>query len=183
VDRLSAADYFGAALEVLAEHGSEALTIAALGDRLQVTKGSFYHHFGSLPGFVEQLLAYWETEHGDRVIAGPRAEPDAWRRVESLTTVGLRLPHASEAALRAWGRSRPDVAEVVARVDRRRERQLADSIAAVGGDRARARLLARTGLTLLVGAQQREHPVDLRRMRAVLEEFVYLVEVETTWPR
>jgi AcrR family transcriptional regulator len=178
VERLTPEDYFREALAVLGEYGSEALTIAVLCDRLGITKGSFYHHFGGMPGFVTQLLEYWEREHSERLIKISKAQPDPTLRINTLNDLGVGLPHASEAAIRAWGRSSPEVAEVVTRVDRRRERHLVDAIAALGIDRPRARLLARIGLNLLIGVQQREHPVDLKRLRQMFEEVNKLVFLE-----
>lgn len=178
VERLTAEDYYREALAVLGEHGSEAMTIAVLCERLDVTKGSFYHHFGGLPGFVEGLLAYWEREHSDRLIAISKAQPDPSLRIATLTDMGVHLPHASESAIRSWGRSNPEVAEVVARVDRRRERHLVDAVGALGVDRPHARLLGRIALSLLIGVQQREHPVDLKRLRQMFEEVTKLVFLE-----
>ena len=37
-------DYFEAGLDLLAEGGVQAQTIANLCERLAITKGSFYHH-------------------------------------------------------------------------------------------------------------------------------------------
>ena len=178
MERLTPEDYFREALAVLGESGSEAMTIATLCDRLDVTKGSFYHHFGGLPGFVTQLLEYWEREHSERLIKISRAQPDATLRIFTLTEMGVGLPHASEAAIRAWGRSSPEVAEATARVDRRRERHLVDAVSALGIDRQRARVLARIALNVLIGVQQREHPVDLKRLRQMFEEVHKLVFLE-----
>jgi AcrR family transcriptional regulator len=178
VERLSTADYYREALIVLEEWGSEALTIATLCERLAVTKGSFYHHFGSMPNFVVQLLAFWESEHSERLIAVSRAQRDPAARIALLIDLGVGLPHGSEAAIRGWGRSNADVAAVTARVDRRRERHLVDAITAVGVDRARARVLGRLALNALIGAQQREHPVDLKRLRQTFEEVKRLILLE-----
>lgn len=178
MERLTPEDYFREALAVLGESGSDALTIAVLCDRLEVTKGSFYHHFGGMPGFVTQLLEYWEREHSERLIKISKAQPDPTLRILALTEMGVGLPHASEAAIRAWGRSSPEVADATARVDRRRERHLIDAVSALGIDRQRARLLARIGLNVLVGVQQREHPVDLKRLRQMFEEVNKLVFLE-----
>jgi len=177
-ERLSAEDYFGEALAVLGQLGSQALTITALCDRLQVTKGSFYHHFAGMPLFCEQLLEYWEREHSDRLIALSKAEPDPSLRVTSLTELGVNLPHASESAIRAWGRSSPDVAEVVDRVDKRRERHVVDSIVALGVPRDRARVLGRLAMDLLVGIQIREVPPSPRRVRELLREVEQMVFLE-----
>jgi AcrR family transcriptional regulator len=178
VERLTPEDYFREAFAVLGESGSEALTIALLCERLDVTKGSFYHHFGGMPGFVTQLLDYWEREHSERLIKISKAQPDPTLRIFTLTEMGVGLPHASEAAIRAWGRSSPEVAEATERVDRRRERHLVDAVSALGIDRPRARVLARIALNVLVGVQQREHPVDLKRLRQMFEEVNKLVFLE-----
>ena len=178
MERLTPDDYYREALVLLGESGPEGLTIAALCERLGVTKGSFYHHFTGMPAFVTQLLGYWEREHGARLIRISRAQPDPTLRITTLTDMGVALPHASEAAIRAWGRSNTDVAEATARVDRRRERHLIDAVCALGVDRQRGRLLARIALNLLVGVQQREHPVDLRRLRQMFEAINELVFLE-----
>ena len=178
MERLTPEDYFREALAVLGDYGSEALTIAVLCERLGITKGSFYHHFGGMPGFVTQLLDYWEREHSERLIMISKAQPDPTLRIHNLTEIGVGLPHASEAAIRAWARSSPEVAEVTERVDRRRERHLIDAISALGIDRAQARVLARIALNVLVGVQQREHPVDLKRLRQMFEEINKLMFLE-----
>ncbi len=131
-----------------------------------------------MPGFVTQLLAYWESEHSDRLIAISKAQPDPTLRITTLTELGVGLPHGSEAAIRAWGRSNPEVAEATARVDKRRERHVVDAVAALGIDRPRARLLGRIAVNLLVGTQQREFPVDLRRLRQMFDEVNKLVFLE-----
>jgi len=183
VERLSSADYYREAMTILGEWGSEALTIAMLCERLQVTKGSFYHHFGSMPTFVTQLLDFWESEHSERLIAVSKAQPDPATRIALLVDIAVALPHGSEAAIRAWARSNPDVAAVTARVDRKRERHLVDAITAVGVERPRARVIGKLALNVLVGAQQREHPVDLRRLRQMFEEVtrLILVDADPAW--
>lgn len=168
--RLTPDDYYREALTVLGDHGSEAMTIALLCERLGTTKGSFYHHFASLSGFVSGLLDHWESEHSDRLIAASRSQPDLALRIEALIDFAVGLPHAPEAAIRAWGRSSSTVADMIARVDRRRERHFTDSISAMGIERARARLLSRMVVNVLVGTQQREQPVELKRLRLMLDE-------------
>ena len=178
VERLSAADYYREALEILGAYGSESLTIASLCERLGITKGSFYHHFGSMPGFVAGLLEFWASEHSDRLISMSKAQPDPSLRVAMLIDIAVNLPHASEAAIRAWGRSNAQVADVTVKVDRRRERHLTDAIVVLGVERASAKLLARIAMNLLIGTQQRDQPVDLKRLRSMFEEFNKLIFLE-----
>jgi AcrR family transcriptional regulator len=174
LERLNPDDYFRVAVELLGEQGSESLTIAALCERLGVTKGSFYHHFGSMPAFVAALLRYWETTHHDRLIALARVEPDPRRRVFMLVDLAVALPQAAEAAIRAWGRSNAEVASAQARVDGSRESHVAETLEALGFPPDRVRLFARMSLILLIGAQQRD-PGDLRLFREMFHEMGRLI--------
>ncbi|HEU5267420.1 MAG TPA: TetR/AcrR family transcriptional regulator, partial [Jatrophihabitans sp.] len=151
--RLVAQDYFREALTVLADQGSEGVTIVAVCDALGVTKGSFYHHFGSLSGFVDQLLPYWEGQRSSRLVGRTRPPEDPRRRLVRLIDLAVDLPHPTEAAMRAWGWRQPEVALAVERVDRRRERHLTGVIAAVGVDRHDARAHARIMLDVIISAQ------------------------------
>jgi AcrR family transcriptional regulator len=178
MERLTAESYFNEALALLGQQGSQALTIAALCERLDVTKGSFYHHFGGMPAFVDELLAYWEREHSDRLIALSQAQTDTSLRITSLTELAVNLPHASESAIRAWGRSSPDVAAVVERVDEHRERHVVESLQALGLPPDRARILGRLAMDLLIGIQTREVPPSPDRARELLQEIERLVFVE-----
>ena len=68
-------DYFEAGLDLLAEGGVQAQTIANLCERLGITKGSFYHHFSSLGDFRAQLLGYWEAAQQAALEALVPADP------------------------------------------------------------------------------------------------------------
>ena len=178
MERLTTERYFEEALALLGEQGSQALTIAAMCERLDVTKGSFYHHFSGMPAFCDELLAYWEREHSDRLIALSLAESDSSLRITSITEMAVNLPHASESAIRAWGRSSPDVAAVVERVDQHRERHVVESLESLGLPPERARIFARLALDLLIGIQTREVPPSPTRARELLQEIERIVFVE-----
>ena len=178
MERLTTERYFAEALALLGELGSQALTIAAMCERLDVTKGSFYHHFGGMPAFCDELLAYWEREHSDRLIALSEAQPDTTVRVTLLTDMAVDLPHASESAIRAWGRSSPDVAAVVERVDQHRERHVVESLEQLGLPGDRARILGRLAIDLLIGIQTREVPPSPGRTRELLQEIEQLAFLE-----
>jgi AcrR family transcriptional regulator len=165
-DPRTSQDYVAAALDVLAERGADGLTIAALCRSLGMTKGSFYHHFDGMPAFTTALLAYWEREHSDRLIAVSKQAADPVTRIALLTDIAVSLPHAAESALRSWARSNPEVAAAQTRVDARRERHLVEAFRAVGLDRPTALLQARMAMALLVGAQLRG-TVGPRELRAM----------------
>lgn len=164
-------DYFVAAIEILDGSGREALTISALCERIGVTKGSFYHHFSSMGGFVEGLVGHWKAEHNEALIAASQAEPDARARVGILTSIAVGLPHGAEAAFRGWSLDSPVVAAAQREIDAAREAHLTQSLQLLGLSRTRARRTARMSLAILVGTQQLQHPVDRRELLAIFRDF------------
>src|SRR4051812_50185194 len=109
--------YFEAALDVLARHGFTELNVGRLCRDLGVTSGSFYHHFGGWPGFVKQLLDHWENRQvlilrqRNFGTGGPSAD------FAELMDLTLGLPHAAEAAIRAWAMNDETVRTAQKRVD------------------------------------------------------------------
>jgi AcrR family transcriptional regulator len=167
--------YFGAALEHLAEHGPEGLTIGALCKALGVTSGSFYHYFRGWGGFVDALLAHWETERTDRVALTAAAQVEPVQRLLVLRREAVGLPHRAEAAIRAWGRSEPRVRAAQERVDARRLEAITTIIASAGVRAGEASRLARMGLAMMVGVQNLGTPADTEALDGMLGELVGLV--------
>jgi AcrR family transcriptional regulator len=170
-------DFFAAAFGLLASEGPDGLNVLALCRPLGVTRGSFYHHFDSVPAFVDELMAHWERTQSSELIARSERITDARDRNRLLTELGIGLPHAGEAALRAWSRSNPVVAGAQARVDRARW----DHLVAANRDRgippARARTLASLALASLAGLQQLHHPPSPRLLRRVYGELEHLADL------
>jgi AcrR family transcriptional regulator len=172
---LNRSAYFDAAFVVLAEHGSDGLTIAALCRQLGVTKGSFYHHFGGTSEFVDALLAHWASEHATRLIALSEAVEDIYERFEVLQGIAIGLPHGAEAAIRAWSWSNPRVAAVQGDVDAARLRHLTEAGVAIGHDPEHAALLAKISVSVLIGLQQLVRPAqpdDVKEVFAELRSWV-----------
>ena len=164
-------DFFEAALDLLADGGAPAVTVARLCTALGVTKGSFYHHFPGIPGFMDGLLAYWEQRGVDRAMQAMAATgPCGLFEVAKLAAT-WELHHEAESAIRALARTDERVAAVLERVDRWREDQLVAAFVLRGMDGDRAQVLARLGMAVLIGTQQREHPVDRRRLQQTLDEY------------
>lgn len=152
--------YFDAAFNLLAENGHDGLTIAALCQQLGVTKGSFYHHFRDFSDFVDVLLHFWAAEHATRLIELSEAESDVVARLEVLRGIAIGLPHGAEAAIRAWSWSNTSVAAVQHAVDVARLAHLTQAGEDIGLDTARARLMAKASLSMLIGLQQLDRPTD-----------------------
>lgn len=139
-------------------------------------------------------------EHADTARLGGGEQPTAGRRVEQvepdhrhvepvvagvqrgaerliLRRIAVSVNHEAESAIRGWARTNPVVAEFQRRVDRVREEVLTQAFLDIGIDKTEARVLARIGLTILVGTQQIEEQVDRKRLDALLSEYQRWLEV------
>jgi AcrR family transcriptional regulator len=163
--------YFRAAAEILAEAGSDGLTIAAVCERTHVTTGAFYHHFGGISEFVAAYVRAWE-EHNTREIGVAAAEPDPVRRLERLIDFVVTMPHPAEAAFRAWGKTNATVGATVRRVTAFGTAAAEAVLTELVGDPGRAAVLAHMAGSIAIGMQTADEPVDLDLFAAVAAEWV-----------
>jgi AcrR family transcriptional regulator len=158
--RRSKQDWLMEGAKALAEQGAAALTIDGLTARLGVTKGSFYHHFGSLQGYIDALLDFYESEGTLNVIAVTDAEPDARAKLRRLLDITTEGPLHLEVAFRAWALQNAQAREVQARIDAQRMAYLVELCAEVTGIASNADPLAQLLYTIYIGSQQVIPPLD-----------------------
>lgn len=153
--RLTRDDWVRAAMREMAAHGADAVKVEALARALEVSKGSFYHHFGKRSDLLEALLEHWEAQGTEDVIRGVEsAATDPAGRLRALMqrVFGAELEYdVFESQLRAWARRDPMAQAVVARVDERRVGFVADLLVAHGLKRKAARERSRILYRALVG--------------------------------
>ncbi|WP_200814538.1 TetR/AcrR family transcriptional regulator [Blastococcus haudaquaticus] len=142
-----------AALDVLGERGVAGLAIEPLARSLGTTKGSFYWHFRNREELIRAALERWENEETDAVIAmlGPLA--DARSRLRELVTA-IFLTHGTvpdRSLGLAADASHPAVAEVLARVTRRRIGYVAEQLVTAGLEEEEAQHRAVLAYTSYLG--------------------------------
>jgi len=169
--RQSKDDYYRTALELLADGGVGALTMANLCSRLGVTTGSFYAHFAGIREFHTAFLEQWAEGRVYQLREQVDSTPEPLERIDLLRRIAVSVNHEAESAIRGWARTNPVVAEFQRRVDRVREEVLVQAFLDIGIDKKEARVLARIGITILVGTQQIEEKVDRKRLDALLSEY------------
>jgi AcrR family transcriptional regulator len=169
--RQSKDDYYRTALELLAEGGVDTLTMANLCARLGVTTGSFYAHFGGIREFHTSFLEQWADGRVYALKEQVASTTDPLERIDMLRRIAVALNHEAESAIRGWARTNPVVADFQRLVDGAREAALLQAFLDIGIDKKEARVLARIGLTILVGTQQIEETVDRRRLDALFSEY------------
>ena len=151
--QLSRTQWLDQGLITLAEKGPQYVKIDVLCLELGVTKGSFYHHFSHHAEFVSGLLDHWESTHTRQLIEAVAGVATASERADRLSQLVFSKDMRPEVAMRAWGKSHPEVAARVNAVDAQRLEYLTELAASMGANAPQAKLLARMGYAQLVGIQ------------------------------
>ncbi|MEY8099770.1 TetR/AcrR family transcriptional regulator [Falsihalocynthiibacter sp. S25ZX9] len=113
-----------AALDILAKDGGAKLRVSALAASLNVTKGSFYHHFSNRSEFVAKVTEYWASKFTaiviDEIGELPCHGKDKLREVMRL--VAQKDLDKYDMAFRSWAAQDTLVANEVKKVDQNRQR-------------------------------------------------------------
>lgn len=159
--RTSRQDWVEEGFRLLADEGDGGLTVEALCDRLDRTKGSFYHHFPGRQGYVEALLEEWEERATDRLIETGRSGGPVEDRLRAVNRQASELRNARlERAIRGWAAREPLARRTQDRVDQRRLRFLEELCEERMGPGVAARRLARVLQLVFVGAQHLDPPLE-----------------------
>ena len=163
-------------LITLSDKGPQHIKIDVLCQALGVTKGSFYHHFKHHAEYVSALLEHWEATHTRQLIDDVADIEDVRKRSERLSELVYSKDMRPEVAMRAWGKSHPEVAARVQAVDAQRLVYLTHLAVQLGATAAQAKLLAQMGYAQLVGIQhlqQHISPKEAAGMDQALHAMVY----------
>jgi AcrR family transcriptional regulator len=177
-------DWLYEGLMLLTEDGFTALTIDALTLRLEVTKGSFYHHFKSIHEYKEQMLLFYEQEGTLNVIEAVQHASSAREKLYQLREIIVSFPSRTESVMRAWALQDDMVRDVQARVDSQRlsfVRELCKALVSEsqssqnGGlqiaDSSQAEAMAQLLFAMYVGARQMIPPIEGDALRQLFIEF------------
>lgn len=163
-------DWLEQGFRLLVEGGAGALSVAAMARRLGASKGSFYWHFSDVGAFKTALLGLWEPSASDALFDvietcdDPHAALAQYLELCAMDESGPGL----EVAMREWARHDKEVAQVLARVDRRRVGMLAELMARQGEDTARLPMVLHA---VQLGLDQLHHslgPVPASARRALV---------------
>jgi AcrR family transcriptional regulator len=171
-------DYFAAAYSLMSSGDPSQVTIDALCRCVGTTSGSFYHHFGSMAGFVSALATDW----CDRSIAAvAKAAIDAPTVVDARRLLHesiLATAHPVEAALRAWARTNPTIRDAVERADDLRLETARRIIEAMLPNEPAADVThyARIAQLILIGAQSQRADGAAELTTQAMTAFVHLLE-------
>jgi AcrR family transcriptional regulator len=145
---LTPSDWISAAIEVLVDHGVDAVRVDVLARQLGVTRGSFYWHFKDRDDLLSNMLNTWRDAATEQIITRfdkQHSDPrELVRELLSLPFRGERAQRAAsiELAIRGWARRDPMARQAVDEVDERRISYHAQVFSTLGFSIAEARARA-----------------------------------------
>jgi AcrR family transcriptional regulator len=137
-DRLNKSDWITHGLRTLASGGVGALKVGPMADELKVSRGSFYWHFKDIGDFKQQLLETWQEVATEVVIRDLQAEKTEPNQLKLLLRKALNEKHGLDRAVRMWAATEESAAAVVASVDTRRVKFIAQLLVASGVPKSEA---------------------------------------------
>ncbi|WP_350280595.1 TetR/AcrR family transcriptional regulator [Kribbella sp. HUAS MG21] len=171
-------EWLDAGLRLLEVEGAPAVTIERLTGVLGVTKGSYYHHFGSAAGYKQALLEHFEARYTTRLIDAVEAAADraAPAKLQHLLRLVLADSDSAglEIAVRAWALQDPDVRAAQERVDSARTAYLKKLCRGLDADVDPDRF-AQLLYLILIGAEQVLPPIDNRDVREIYDLVLRLI--------
>lgn len=152
--KLTKDEWLSAGLTILTQQGPTALKVDLLCKQLQVTKGSFYHHFANRECYVEHLLAFWVKQNTHDIIAQVDDIESLSDKSAALDAMTMAADTGPEKAFRAWALTNELVASFVEQVDLKRVEYLECLIGPQLPSPVSANLVAKLAYAHFVGAQQ-----------------------------
>ena len=170
---ISKNDWLAMGLVALAQGGPEGLTVEAMCERAERTRGSFYHHFSSAGDFRAQLLAFWRQTFTDALIEKSERVSSASQKLDCLNQLAAHLDPAIEQGVRRLAAAHEDAGEICRQVDARRTQYLARLYRQSGHyDDESALMLAKIEYAAWVGFQLTEPDAKPAEMLAMYDAFL-----------
>ena len=162
-------DWFAAGKNVLEAYGFARLTIDELCSSLNMTKGSFYHHFHNMDGYIVAFMQYWTEQHTLDFIRKAESQRLLGGKAEFLARLAAELNSGAERAIRAWSSASALVRMYLQQVDAIRLKYLEGLMLEQGLEGAAALGSARLEYALMVGMQQLYPGLSRQELLALYE--------------
>lgn len=151
--RLGKQDWIDEGLKVLMEVGYEGIKIDRLCKRLDISIGSFYHHFKNIDDYVESMIRDWEGRTQSKVNDILEQDLPPEERIDRLHDASFETAPKLEVTIRAWSFQSPFIERCLDKMDRKRVRMLTGLFAEMGFGQDLARRLAEIDYASYLGVQ------------------------------
>lgn len=164
---LTRTDWINAALDTLDQEGYIKVSSERVARRLNVTRGSFYHHFQNRDDFINAVLTTWETEYTTAMLNYAAQGKTAIEILERYIEIATTKQPTREVAIRAWALHDPLVAAFQQRVDQTRLAFATQTAKTLGVANQYADTIGKIAHLCLIGGQQsgmRHNPVQFNAL-------------------
>jgi AcrR family transcriptional regulator len=177
--RTTKSTWLDEALKILAEQGASFLTIETLTQRLNLTKGSFYHHFKSYEGFKTALLTYFEEVSTLHIIRLTNEEDTPQKRLIRLLQLSTDYPPHTEVGFRAWAMQDAEVRAYQQRIDIQRHAYVRELFLEMGYADSQSALMSHVFYAILIGGEHMLPTPSMSDFKAMFDEFLRLYDIST----
>ncbi|HVL00520.1 MAG TPA: helix-turn-helix domain-containing protein [Dongiaceae bacterium] len=172
-------DWLNAGLNQLRSEGPMAISGEKLARRLDVTRGSFYHHFRSMDEYVDKLMDEWEKAHTQVPLEEVHAHAtDTTAEMALLMEAAWNADAELEIAIRQWAFSNDRVRQRVEKVDATRMGHLRRLYGVLTKDPVKGDKFAQIAYYGLLGAMHAWPRHDREDMRRLILEIQALLLTE-----
>lgn len=169
--RKSKEDWLEAGLQTLGEAGVNRLTIERLTEELDITKGSFYHHFKNVEEFRQKLIAFWADQYLSPSSSIPEEASDLMALLDTIVEESFGALTEPEMTIRVWAQQDDMVRSFVQQVDSVRVEFVLKVFQAVIGDHSKAQLMTDMLSTMLLGSMMVTPRLTHERVAELFQEF------------
>jgi AcrR family transcriptional regulator len=158
-------------LNVLAQEGLEGLTIDAMAFRLELTKGSFYHHFKDVHDFEGRLLEYWADQYLSTSGLLPDNPRDRLSLLDTIMEETFSAITEPETAIRLWAQQDDRARFYVEQVDAFRRQIVFDIFECLVNEPEEAWLMTDIIFTITIGSMTAIPRIPAQRVLELYKEF------------
>lgn len=142
-----------AGINQLKEYGPAGVSGEKIARRLDVTRGSFYHHFANMDELADMMLQYWErTQTIDILARALKQHDDLTDKMMMLLESAWNTDADLEIAVRQWAFTNDTVREHVERIDQLRLSYITAVYVQLSKNESRGRKLGKIAYYGLLGA-------------------------------
>lgn len=172
-------DWIEAGIQMLIQYGFSGLSINYLAKFLNVTKGSFYHHFKNQAQFQDKLMTYWEEKNTQQLMDMGKIHAEGKISTKELFNLMSEqsVKNASvELAIRTWARKDDRMKRFLERFDHRRLAIVMDMMVRITGREGESDILAYMLYTMMVGCYSIMPPIEGDHLRVLINRFENLCQ-------
>ena len=171
-------DWLRMGLKVLAKDGLSGLTIDSMAGELELTKGSFYHHFADAADFESQLLAYWADQYLATSDSLPVDPQERLNLLDSIMEGTFSEITAPEVAIRLWAGQDVQARSYVERVDAFRRYIVYNIFVSLVDNDEKASLMTDMLFTITIGSMTAIPQISVSRVLELYQEFKRLYDLK-----